>query len=162
MLDGVDLLYDATAELTVNRVLSKLAAERGIPYILVAGTPGMWGGRVVRVLPKEDKGCWACYRYATEEGVIPSPIFDAKNGQVAPEGCRAPTFSGTNFDALEISMAGVRMAVSTLMEGVHGGYPSINWDIAVINLRDKFGAVIPPQWTTHHLLRHPKCDCIVL
>jgi molybdopterin/thiamine biosynthesis adenylyltransferase len=159
MLDGVDLVYDATAEIPINRVLSNLAAERGIPYILVAGTPGMWGGRVVRILPDENHGCWACYRHATHEGVIPTPISDEINGTIAPEGCRAPTFTGTNFDASEISMAGVRMAVSTLMRDVDGGYPSIGWDVAVVNLRDESGAAIPPQWSTHQLAKQPKCHC---
>ncbi len=159
MLDGVDLVYDATAEITVNRVLSDLAAERGIPYILVAGTPGMWGGRVVRILPGENRGCWNCYRYATNDGAIPSPVFDAVNGMVAPEGCRAPTFTGTNFDASEISMAGVRMAVSTLMQETNEGYPATDWDVAVVNLRDETGKVIPPQWSIHQLGRHPNCNC---
>lgn len=159
MLDGVDLVYDATAETTVNRTLSNLAAERGVPYVLVSGTPGIWGGRVVRIRPQESCGCWSCYRHATNDGIIPSPIFDAVDGMIAPEGCRAPTFTGTNFDAAEISMAGVRMAISTLMERIERGYPSIDWDVAVANLRNEFGAVIPAQWSTHKLLKHPLCDC---
>lgn len=159
ILDGVDMVYDATAELTINHVLSELAAERGIPYLLVAGTPGMWGGRIVRVRPRENSGCWFCYRHATEDGDIPTPVFDEVNGIVAPEGCRAPTFTGTNFDASEISMAGVRLAISTLMEGIEGGYPQIDWDVAIINMRNKTGAVIPPQWSTHKLVKHPKCQC---
>jgi molybdopterin/thiamine biosynthesis adenylyltransferase len=159
MLDGVDLLYDATAELAVNRLLSRLASERGIPYLLVAGTPGMWGGRVIRILPGGDRGCWACYRHATSDKSIPTPIYDQENGMVAPEGCRAPTFTGTNFDASEISMAGVRMAISTLMMGIEGGYPPVDWDVSIINLRDNNGAVIPPQWSIHKLAKHPKCHC---
>jgi molybdopterin/thiamine biosynthesis adenylyltransferase len=159
LIDGADLIYDATAEVTVNRVLSNIAAESGIPYIQVAGTPGMWGGRVVRIRPGEGRGCWSCYRHATMEGDIPSPIADEVNGLVAPEGCSAPTFSGTAFDASEISMAGVRLAISTLMENIEGGYPSIDWDVAVINLRSENGAVIPPQWSIHQLSKHPKCNC---
>lgn len=160
MLDGVDLIYDAAAEVsTVSRVLSNLAAKRGIPYIFVAGTPGMWGGRVVRILPGKDRGCWACYRQATNDGIIPTPISDEINGMIAPEGCRAPTFTGTNFDASEISMAGVRIAISTLMEGIEGGYPTIDWDVAIINLRDESGAVIAPRWSTHQLLKQQSCHC---
>lgn len=159
MLDGVDLVYDATAEPMINRALSELSAERGIPYILVSGTPGMWGGRLVRIRPSENHGCWSCYRHATMGEEIPVPRADEVNGLVAPEGCSAPTFTGTNFDASEISMGGVRLAISTLMEGIEGGYPPIDWDVAVINLRDEVGGVIPPQWSTHKLIKHPDCHC---
>jgi len=160
MLDGVDLIYDATAEIMINHALSELAAAQKIPYILVAGTPGMWGGRIVRVRPVEKSGCWFCYRHATEKGDIPSPISDEINGLIAPEGCRAPTFSGTSFDAAEISMGGVRLAISTLMEGIDGGYPAIDWDVAVINLRDINGAVIAPQWSTCQLMKDAQCHCV--
>lgn len=159
ILDGIDLIYDATAELTINRLLSSLAAERGIPYILVAGTPGMWGGRIVRIKQGEGQGCWSCYRHATMEGEIPSPMSDEVNGLVAPEGCSAPTFTGTSFDASEISMGGVRLAVSTLMEDISGGYPATPWDVAIVNLRDKNGASVLPQWQSHHLAKHQKCHC---
>lgn len=159
MVEGVDLIYDATAELSVNWLLSSLAGDRKLPYIQVAGTPGMWGGRVIRIQNKDNHGCWSCYRHATEEGIIPAPVFDKVNGLVAPKGCRAPTFSGTNFDASEISMGGVRLAISTLMEDIDGGYPSTNWDIAIINLRDDKGSIIAPTWSTHQLVQHPKCHC---
>lgn len=161
MLEGASLLYDATAEFTINNMLANLAAEVGLPYIAVAGTPGMWGGSIIRIRPGEGKACWNCVWHAVNDGSVPSPMADTMNGLVAPEGCSAPTFTGTAYDAAEISMGGVRLAVSTLMEGIDGGYPSTDWDVAIINLRDEKGNLIPPNWQTFKLQRHPKCRCSV-
>jgi len=159
MLESANLVYDATAEFTINNMLANLAAGRGIPYIAVAGTPGMWGGSIIRIRPGADKICWNCVWHAVNGGIIPTPRADVKNGIVAPEGCSAPTFTGTAFDAAEISMGGVRLAMSTLMEGVTGGYPSTDWDVAIVNLRDENGNLIPPNWQTFVLRRHPNCQC---
>lgn len=159
MLEAADLVYDATAEFSINNMLADLAAERGIPYIAVAGTPGMWGGSIIRIRPGKDKACWNCVWHAVNDGTIPSPRADVENGVVAPKGCSAPTFTGTAFDAAEISMGGVRLAISTLMEGIPGGYPSTDWDVAVVNLRDENSNLIPPNWQTFKLQRHPNCQC---
>lgn len=158
MYTGADLIFDATATPAVNHVLSTLAAEREIPYIFVSGTPGMWGGRIVRVMPGDSNGCFYCYNLSVMDGTIPRPASagDA-TGYVEPLGCAAPTFTGTYFDASEIAMGGVRVAVSTLMDGSEGGYPKTNWDVAVIDLRDDAGNLIPPKWQTFALNKHPEC-----
>lgn len=159
MLEDANLVFDATAEFSINNMLAMLAAEQGIPYIAIAGTPGMWGGSIIRIRPGKDNACWNCVWHAVNDGSIPSPNADTDNGVVAPEGCSAPTFTGTAFDAAEISMGGVRLAVSTLMEDTTGGYPSTEWDVAIVNLRDVNGNLIPPHWQTFKLKRHPKCQC---
>lgn len=158
MFKESNLVFDATATPTVNNVLATLAAEQRIPYIFISGTPGMWGGRIVRIRPDKTEGCYYCYYLSIEDGSIPSPV-DAgdEKGLVEPLGCSAPTFTGTYFDASEIAMGGVRLAISTLMESTEGGYPKTNWDIAVINMRDADGNLIPPQWETFMLSKHPKC-----
>jgi len=129
MLAGANLVFDATANPAVNSALSALAAERGLPYIFISGTPGMWGGRIVRIMPGGSKGCFHCYSHAVMVGDIPMPISAGDEGLIEPPGCSAPTFTGTYFDASEIAMGGVRIAVSTLMEGVENGYPSTSWDV---------------------------------
>ena len=161
MLEDASLVYDATAEFAINNMLATLANERGIPYIAVAGTPGMWGGSIIRIKPGKDNACWNCVWHAFNDGIIPSPRSDLKSGDVAPVGCSAPTFTGTAFDAAEISMGGVRLAMSTLMEGITGGYPSTDWDVAIVNLRDENGNLIPPNWQTFKVQSHPKCQCSV-
>lgn len=158
MLKNVDLVYDASAELGLQHLLSDLAAERKIPYICVSTTPGAWGGAVVRILPEKTEGCWLCYRHWLNEGVIPPPCRDP-SGEVQPAGCASPTFTGAGFDAGEIVLNGVRLAVSTLTAGLPKGYPKIDWDVAVVNMRNDAGEHIPPDWKTYPIKKHPSCSC---
>jgi molybdopterin/thiamine biosynthesis adenylyltransferase len=154
-----DLVFDASANLGVNHLLSDLTSERQVPYLAITATYGAWGGHIVRVRPEKTLGCWQCYRRFLEaDNAIPYAYGDPQ-GVVQPGGCGTPTYTGAGFDAQEISMGGVRMAVSTLTENEHNGYPSISWDVAVINLRNATGEVIPPQWQTFPLQRHPQCAC---
>jgi hypothetical protein len=159
MFEDANLIYDATADFSINNMLAMLAYEQRVTYISIAGTPGMWGGSIIRIRPGEGEPCWNCVWNAVNDGTIPSPKADIKNGIVAPDGCTAPTFTGTSFDASEISMGGVRLAVSTLMEGATGGYPKTEWDVAIIDLRDSIGNMTPPHWQTFKLQRHHACQC---
>ncbi len=156
-LSGVDLIFDASAEIGVHNLLSTLARERGIPYILASATPGAWGGVVARFL--EGKPCWYCFEKARTEGKIPiPPEDDSAYGKVQPAGCGSPTFTGTSFDLQEISLAAVRMIVSTLSGSIVENYPDSHWDIAMLALRDKNG-IFPPKWDIIKLLSYPECIC---
>lgn len=163
MIDGVDLVYDATAEFGVQYFLSTKAAEKGIPYICISTTYGAWGGLIARVIPQKT-GCWTCLKYWQMEEYtrleerIPVPNQD-ESGLVQPVGCADPTFTGASFDTGFIVMAGVRLAASTLSERVDGAYPGFDWDVAVINLRDQSGKAIAPEWKTYLLRKHPECPC---
>jgi len=157
-LEGSELLLDASADLNVNHLLSDLAKERGIPYIAVSTTYGAWGGQVVRIRPNLTAGCWFCYRYSLETRTIPYANSDPQ-GEVQPGGCGTPTYTGAGFDAQEISLEGVRMSISTLTAGDINGYPAMDWDVAIVNLRSKSGEAIPPQWDTFRLEKHPLCHC---
>lgn len=157
MLDGVDLVYDATTEYGLHQLLSDLALERGIPYVEASTRAGAWGGHVARVLPEDGRGCWTCMELLMRDRE------DAGEGAVAeagglqqPVGCADPTFSGTGFDLLEFALAGVRLAVATLLRGAKG-YPDPDWDVAIINLRNPDGSLGTPRWTTFALTRHPEC-----
>lgn len=156
MLDGADLVYDATAELGVHDLLSQLAAERHIPYIYAHSTHGAWGGLVARIVPGRTEGCWLCLQYALNDLTIPLPPADP-HGEVQPEGCASPTFTGTGFDVEQVANEGVRLAVGTLTGDVEGGYPDADWDVAILALRDETGRRIAPQWTTYALSQHPEC-----
>ena len=154
-IEGVDLIYDASAEIGINHLLSDMAAEKQIPYIAASTTYGAWGGRLIRVRPDITKGCWMCYFAAVQSGLLPLPPSDP-NGEVQPAGCADPTFTGTGFDVGEIALAGVRLAVGTLQTSTVG-YPNVDWDVAIISLRDSDGRVSNPHWEVFPLDRHPEC-----
>lgn len=44
VLDGVDMVYDATAEQGIHLLLDRLCRQFEIPYVSVWGTNGAWGG----------------------------------------------------------------------------------------------------------------------
>ncbi|MBE3046908.1 ThiF family adenylyltransferase [Candidatus Bathyarchaeota archaeon] len=155
---GVDLVYDATAELGVQHFLSDRARALRITYIGVAGTLGGWGGKVFRIRPHPESGCWLCYQWHCQAGGIPEPpSAPDQQGRVQPAGCADPTFTGAGFDMLYIALAGVRMAVSTLCEGATNAYPKSAWDVLHIRLRGDNGTLVVPTYATYEITRHPEC-----
>lgn len=177
VLDGATLLYDATAEPGVQHYLTRLAYLRSIPYIGIWGTPGGWGGVVLRIRPGQTSGCWACLRHAFGDGSITHPPGDSTGGDFQPAGCADPTYTAANFDLGQVALMAVRLAVATLSSEVadeasdkaaadppvltaaevRRPYPDFDWDVAVLALRDVEGRPIAPQWTTYTLPQHPQC-----
>ena len=159
IMRGVDLIYDSTAELGVQHFLTDYAWDRRIAYVGISGTLGGWGGQVYRIRQHPGGGCWFCYRLACEDNTIPEPPSAPQDeGTVQPTGCADPTFTGAGFDMLEVAVAGVRMAVSTLCEGTTNTYPSTSWDVTHIHLRDENGALIAPAFETYNINPHPRCS----
>jgi molybdopterin/thiamine biosynthesis adenylyltransferase len=156
-LSGVDLIYDATAEVGVQYLLSTLAARRSLPYVCISASPGAWGGRVARIVPSRSQGCWMCLQHSIDGGIIPVPP-SKPDDVVQPTGCTFQTFTGANFDLLEVSLTGVRVAIATLLSGVEGGYPDLEWDVGVLSLRTGEGRPICPDWKTYKLEPHPSCE----
>ena len=157
MLDGADLVFDATAEPGLHHLLCDQAWERGIPYVTAYATHGAWGGLVALLDPRAPTGCWVCLQRALyEHKTIAEPPFDPA-GTVQPVGCADPTFTGAGFDVIERALEMVRVAAGALCAGAPGGYPVALWNVAVLSLRDAGGARVPPQWKTHELLRDPGC-----
>lgn len=164
VVSDADLIYDATAEVGVNYFLSELAKHTGVPYVVVSGTEGGWGGRVARFRPDPDTACWNCLMHQIEDeradgvaALSPPADPDPATGRVWPAGCTDPTFSGTGFDIMQVAMAGVRIAAATLCEGVAEGYPTADWDVAVFHFRDA-AAAHPGTATTHQVAQHPACE----
>jgi molybdopterin/thiamine biosynthesis adenylyltransferase len=158
LLDGVDLLYDASAESAVQHFLAMEARSRMLPYIAVFGTQGGFGGTIVRIRPGQTAGCWMCYLHASSDGRLTSPPASSDSrGIVQPTGCADPTFVGAGFDLAELALSGARLVASTLSSGHAGGYPETEWDVGVLHLRDDSGGLMPPTWTTSPLHRHPNC-----
>lgn len=158
-LDGVDLVYDASADLGVQYFLSEQARDRGVAYIALDATVGAWGGKIVRVVPEVTEGCWLCSRAAFDAGTIHLPPADPQ-GDVQTAGCADVTFTGSAFDLLPIVAAGVRLAVATVSPA-DSGYPDVDWDVGVLSLRNQSGVPTPAAWTTHRLERHSRCPVCV-
>lgn len=148
VLDGSDLILDASANPAVNHVLSDLAFERGVPYLGVSATEGAWGGLVVR-LERGRTGCYLCLMSALD-GPIPLPPSD-ESGRVAPVACLESTFTGPGFDLTPLADEAVRLAISRLSEEEDGGYPPASWDVETLALRDNEGRLIPATWKAYHL-----------
>lgn len=156
LLDGADIVYDATAEQGVNLLLCDLARARNIPYVTVSSRAGGWGGNVVRVRAGESGGCYCCYLHALDDKSIPQPPYDPAGDDLQPTGCGEVTFKAAGFDVEEIALAGVRIAISTLCEGIPSGYPAMANDVGILTLR-KEGEALFPQWEAFTLPKHPSC-----
>lgn len=155
--EGLSLVVDATTEFGVHHLLSIEATKRNIPYICLYATTGAFGGSVMRQRPGET-GCWSCFTHMEDDGKLPPLNEDTSPGaNIQPPGCGDVTFTGANVDLQQISLAAVRLAISTLCIGEANGYPDTGWDIARINLFEKDGTLIVPQWQTYTLPVHPLC-----
>lgn len=155
LIDGADLIYDATAEEAINHLLSDMARTRGVPYVTVSSRPGGWGGNVVRVRPDKATGCYLCYLKMLEEETISRPPHDP-DGEMQQAGCGDVSFKAASFDVEEIALAGVRLGVSTLCEGLPG-YPVTDNDIGILSVRAG-GKCTFPVWESFPLPRHADCE----
>ena len=155
MLTGVDLVYDATGEPGLQYLLSTQARERGLPYICVSGTHGAWGGLVARFNYREGSGCWWCFQAALDH-TIPSPRANPSGG-VQPAGCSSVTYTGANFDMMEVALQGVRLAAATVLARRGARDADYDWDVAVVNLRNVDGRRIEPRWSVYAVEPNPAC-----
>jgi len=157
MVEGADLVLDASASIRLNHYLADIAAERAIPYIWMSTTNGGWGGLVGRIIPGKTGGCWMCHLHGLNDGSISLPASRPNDQLVQPAGCMDPTFTGASFDIAEVTMMGVRLVVSTLCGEGEDAYPGFDWNLAIVDLRDSTGRPVPPQWRTYALDPHPDC-----
>lgn len=155
LLDGISLLFDASAELGVSQFLAEEAKKRNIPFVSIYATPGAWGGLVMRVVPGKTAGCWMCLQHAKDD-TIPTPRSNAA-GEIQAPGCGDLTFTGASFDLQNIVLAGVRLAIATICAGAPDAYSEVSWDVGVLNLVDENHRPVPPSWQIFPLERHPNC-----
>ena len=152
-----DLIIDATAEIGVQRYLSDSCSALCKPLIIVATTPGGWGGRIARLGPcREKHPCRVCLWHYEYDGTVSEPPSDP-NGTFQPKGCGDISFHACAVDTCEVSLAGARLALSTLLEGSDGAYPVTSWNIGTILLRSSNGELIGPKLETWQLPPHPAC-----
>ena len=151
ILDRVDLVVDATAEIGVQMTLSRICRERRIPCVLVSATPGAWGGTVAHFQPDTNGACALCWAWARRSDSNLSPPAAPGPG-IQPPGCADPTFTGTGYDLAEISMQGVR-AICDILQG-----RPPKWNVAICSLRDReTGERVMPRWSELVVPRHPSC-----
>lgn len=154
LLDGADLVIDATAEFGVRHFLSTLADERGIPQVYVSATQGGWGGVVARVIPGQT-GCWWCLQSRLTEGTIKDAPF-APGATIQPRGCGSRTWIGTSFDALPLVAQAARVACFTLLAGRSKGAS----DVFVCDQEAASAAELAaPAWASYQLAPHRDCAC---
>jgi hypothetical protein len=151
-LNGVDLVYDATAEPGIQYLLASVAAEHQLPYVAASATAGGWGGLILRIHPELTQGCWICHRLHLEAGTIPRPPADP-TGYVQPPGCAESTFVGSDVDLEQVALEGVRSTVQALVDPDPGHW----WDVAIGTFRSESGTSVTPTWWTGELTRHPEC-----
>jgi molybdopterin/thiamine biosynthesis adenylyltransferase len=150
------IIVDTTAEWGVHFFLSELARSRQIPYVVVSGTPGGWGGTMYRVMP--DGPCWGCFeRWQADTDLPVVAAAPDQEGLLQPRGCADPTFTGAGFDLGQVALAGARLVVMTLCALAEGGYPDVPWNYAAVSLRTACGRAIAPQWATAEVAQHPEC-----
>jgi hypothetical protein len=150
LLDGADLVIDASAELAIQHLVRDLAAERNLPQVFLWGTEGAFGGVVARVLPGIT-GCWFCLQLAIDDGSITAPPHEP-TGTTQPRGCGLPTFTGESFNQLPLVAQAARVATGTLLGTLRHGH-----DVFVMSLREGDTAAPAPHWTTYALEQHPDC-----
>ena len=156
--DQASLIYDATAEYGVQHFLSDWAHSRHVKYVGVQGTFGGWGGKVINIDPERTKGCWICCQLASRDEIIDHPFAAPEaTGTIQAVGCGDITFTGAGFDLCQIALSGVRVALGALGDGAVGTYPAADWDVLIINLRNKDGSAAPPQFKSYKLEKHPNC-----
>jgi ThiF family len=152
LLEGADLLIDATAELGINQLLADLASGAGIPLLSIWATEGGWGGAVAELAPGAP-GCWYCLQLRLADGTIPAPPGEPSSN-VQPRGCSAPTFSATSFDMLEIVAQAMRAARRLLLA------PTGRSTVHVCSTRNADGSErLAPEWSSYDLQAHPECRC---
>ena len=153
VLESCDLLVDATAEFGIQRMLSDLALQHGVPYVGLYATLGGVGGRVFR-LARGRTGCWRCIRLYELERTIAEPPSREEESLVQPAGCDSRTYTGGSFDLAEISALASRLIVSTLVEDERSDF---SWDVATVSLRNGDGRRTEPVWQVAPSPAHATC-----
>lgn len=154
-LSEADLIIDPTANATVTSVLNAVTHGRA-PMLVVAGTPGLWGGWVALTRPGET-GCWECVGLHRADGTAPDgsawPVPPADpDGWVSPVSCSQQTFTGSNGDVGTVAHQASRTAIHYLAQGV-----LLGGDYYVASLRDS-GGPVPVTWQAIDLCVHPSCQ----
>jgi hypothetical protein len=154
MLTGVDLVYDATG-------------EPGLQYPSFHGGSGAGSCRISASQGRTALGAGSSRASITERAAAAGGAFKPRStirfrhlggssGGIQPAGCSSVTYTGANFDMMEVALQGVRLATVTLLARRGVATTTIGMS-RVVNLRDADGRRIEPRWTVYTLERNPAC-----
>lgn len=152
-VEGSDLVIDATADMSVQHLLSDTCRTFRTAYLRAEALPGVWSGLIALQRPEADV-CWMCWQHALMDGTLPR-LPRAGLGAVQPLGCASPTYTGAGFDLSAIAAQTVRVAAAYLTGA--DGYGELEHDVMTVRFRDDAGVPLLPQWSGHNLARHPDC-----
>lgn len=163
-LRSADLVFDAAANDCVSNYLRYRCEELGIPHIWISTTQGGWGGVVGRSIPGKT-GCWSCMMRhqsdwapdAESKEVIPRAI-QKEEENIQPTGCTSPTVTGAGIDTDIVVLQGMRLAIGTLCRGHADSYPDVDWDVAILELRDSSKDRSALNCWTGRLQPHKDCN----
>lgn len=149
LLEGADLVIDASASSGVNRAVWDLCQRARLPMLKLAATPDVKGGTVAVFAPGGP--CPGCLDLARHFGRLEKPTGHADKHLIQPAGCGERTFVGADYDLQELSLHAMRCAVAALESGVTGSV------VHTLSLRDEHGAVVAPRWVEEVLDVQPEC-----
>lgn len=153
IVQGVDVVIDLTADLSVQHYVSDLAHRDGVAYVRAEALPGVRAGLVALQRPGAEV-CWMCWQHHLGSTIDPLPEFEPPGG-VQPPGCPDPTYTGAGFDLAALA-AQTAQVVAAYVTGPDG-YGSLSADLMTVKFVDESGQPTPPAWESHHLTRHPDC-----
>lgn len=152
MVAQVDIVVDATADLSVQHYLSDMARRHRVAYLRTEALPGVWSGFIALQRPDADV-CWMCWQHHLAT-TIP-PLLARPDDGLQPPGCGDPTYTGAGFDLAAIAAQTARLAASYLT-GDHG-YGPMPADVMTVHFREDSGTPTLPLWQSYTLARHPDC-----
>jgi hypothetical protein len=153
VVEGVDLVIDASVAYWTTAFIHDFAAQRGLPVLALYASPPVTGGVVALYAP--GSGCPACLEHTWEDGTVPKPPgMNDEGSLVQPPGCSERTFTGASYDLQEISLHAVRVAAAFLALGGSNGSTTVH----TLSFEERDGVKIP-SWRVDSLSRHPKCTC---
>jgi molybdopterin/thiamine biosynthesis adenylyltransferase len=153
LLHGVDVVVESTGSHQLQRLIARLAAEAGVPFVSSWLTEGFCGAEIVRIVP-DTTSCFVCFARAQAAGELPRAEAGPDN-PVVVQGCSHPTVSGAGFDASETAALTTRLAVQTILRDER--YPDSSWDYAAVSFRGGTEGQQAPRVATKRLSSREGC-----
>ena len=152
MVSKMDLVIDATADLSVQHYLSDIARHHKVAYLRTEALPGVWSGFIALQRPGADV-CWMCWQHHLATTIPPLPA--RPQDAIQPPGCGAPTYTGAGFDLAAIAAQTARTVASYLTGD--DGYGTMPADVMTVQFCDASGKPNLPRWQSYALDRHGDC-----
>jgi molybdopterin/thiamine biosynthesis adenylyltransferase len=146
LLSEAHVAVDTTGANSVARILQRLCADAGKPFVVAGLSAGSYGGEVAVFHPGE--ACFECLLLAQRDKTVPEPAAAPPGPGVTPIGCSHPAFAGAGFDATQLAALTARTVVQATSTCP---YPPLDFDWAVMNFRSA------PRWRSGQLAKHPEC-----